>query len=633
MSDPLQSTPETVRVAFVITASIFGGAAVHVADLSATLAGLGHDVRVFLGPQERLTDRLSAAGVDHVVLEHMARPIRPIRDWRAYRELRRALAEYQPSLVSTHSSKAGVLGRLAARRLGIPVLFTAHGWAFAPGIPFAPRALAWLTEWALAPLADLIICVSEYDVELARRGRFRANIVHVANGVPEVPVDRLATPECEPPVVVMVARFDPQKDQQLLLHAFAEASRTATDARLRFIGDGPGREECLALANSLGLGERVRFDGFATDVTSPLASAHLFVLASRWEGLPRTILEAFRAGLPVIASDVGGVGELVDADVGSLVPPGDQTALAEALTRFIGDRALRAQAGAKARLRYEKRYRLSRLASETLAAYETVLDAHLRGSEPPTQARVQNPGSSLYRDSHATAERARAYSRTYEAGYYAVEWATFERQFLRQVLSEHAGPNSRFLDLACGTGRVLSEAEDLFPVTVGVDISAPMLAIAKERCTRSLLVCGASEELPLNQQFDVVVLLRFFLNAEPELRLATLRTLQKVVRPGGMVIVNTHAQPLSPLGLMHRLRERHGARRPTLSSKDLSTLLSTHGFVVAAVEHYGLMPRPGRFYPRSYSAVHRRSLGISVPSPLGFLCQSALVVARRSTAR
>src|SRR5205823_3556098 len=129
----------------------------------------------------------------------------------------------------------------------------------------------------------------------------------------------------------------------------------------------------------------VRFVGWSDTVHAELARAQIYVLSSHWEGLPRSILEAMRAGLPVVASDVGGVHELVEGEtIGTVVPRGDIGALAGALDRLIEDPALRVRLGDRARAAYEARYTFERLVDDTLQVYERMLGRHLK--RPPASA-------------------------------------------------------------------------------------------------------------------------------------------------------------------------------------------------------------------------------------------------------
>jgi glycosyltransferase involved in cell wall biosynthesis len=171
----------------------------------------------------------------------------------------------------------------------------------------------------------------------------------------------------------MVARLSYWKDQPTLLHALAGLQEL--DWQLELIGDGPLRGQLEELVQSLGLTSRVTFLGFRRDVPERLARAQAFLLVSKWEGFPRSILEAMRAGLPVVATEIGGVKEsVVDGTTGFVIPPGDTVRLRECLRELIACPELRIRMGEAGRRRYEERFTFDRLVARTTQVYETVLE-------------------------------------------------------------------------------------------------------------------------------------------------------------------------------------------------------------------------------------------------------------------
>lgn len=298
---------------------------------------------------------------------------------RACRQVKEWLARERPDLLHAHSSKAGLVGRIAARMAGIPSVFTAHGWAFTGGATTTRKLIAIPSEWLAARTGGDIICVSRYDRDLARRYAIApdARLHTVWNGIKDTEI-RAAPGSGTEPVVTMVARFAAQKDHATLLQAMALIGNLAW--RLRLVGDGPLLAEVKALASSLGLEDRVEFLGARSDVMALLAQSDVFVLASRFEGLPISILEAMRAGLPVIASNVGGVPELVDGETGVLVSPGDAVGLANALERLLGNRELLAAMGARGRKKYERDFKASVMIEKTLDIYRASLLRSRKGA-------------------------------------------------------------------------------------------------------------------------------------------------------------------------------------------------------------------------------------------------------------
>lgn len=366
-----------MKILYVVTRSDeIGGAQIHVRDLAEELRCRGHEVVVLAGGKGPLFNQLKTRGIPYHRIPTLVRPIRPFKEALALFQLIRLYRREKPDLVSLHSSKAGLLGRVAARITGTPALFTAHGWAFTEGIPKAKRYFYLALEKMAAPWAERLITVSRFDRELAlRRGVGNPEkVVAIHNGMPDVASEEfLARPEKEPVRLVMVARFSRQKDHLTLLEALSSVPESR-DWSLELIGSGPDRGQVVRRARELGLEAKVEFPGEVEDVASRLARSQVFVLASLWEGLPRSIIEAMRAGLPVVASDVGGVGELVsEGQNGYLVQPGDVEGLAEGLRCLLADPDLRARLGRASRQRYEEQFRFEEMADRTLEVYQSVL--------------------------------------------------------------------------------------------------------------------------------------------------------------------------------------------------------------------------------------------------------------------
>lgn len=364
-----------MRIVFIITRSDdIGGAQIHVRDLSRALRAAGHDAIVLAGMDGVLADELRARGVPYYPLRHLGREVGPLADARCLSELRQKLRELQPDLISTHSTKAGFLGRIAGKTLNIPTLFTAHGWGFTEGRPPLQAAGFWAVERATATWAARIITVCESDRAAALRARVASSdrLVTIHNAMPDVDNALRARPGRSPARLVMVARLSRWKDQPTVLQALAGLKDL--DWQLDLVGDGPLREQLEGLVHRLDLTSRVNFLGFRRDVPERIAEAQVFLLISKWEGFPRSILEAMRAGLPVIASDVGGVREsVVDGTTGFVIPRGDDARLREGLRRLITSSELRVRMGQAGRARYEEMFTFDRLVERTTQVYETVL--------------------------------------------------------------------------------------------------------------------------------------------------------------------------------------------------------------------------------------------------------------------
>ena len=227
----------------------------------------------------------------------------------------------------------------------------------------------------MSPLTTTTICVAHGERRAGLRARTcragRTVVIH--NGIALDRPRRPSRSAAGPVTLLSVGRLRAPKDFRTLLHAMAALDRGT--ARLRIAGDGPDRAELEHEIARLGLGSVVELLGTRDDVDELLAGADVFVLSSASEGLPMSVLEAMAAGLPVVASAVGGVPELVrDGETGALVPPGDSAALASALRTIVADPALRERLGEAGRRRAEQEFSLARFEREHLALYRT----HLR---------------------------------------------------------------------------------------------------------------------------------------------------------------------------------------------------------------------------------------------------------------
>jgi glycosyltransferase involved in cell wall biosynthesis len=286
-----------------------------------------------------------------LTVSRLHRPMRPVGDTLALVALVRLFLRERPTIVHTHSSKAGQLGRLAARIAGVPVVMhTVHGWSFHDGMRPALRAAAVLVERLTARLTSSLIVVADRDRRTGvqrRIGRpdqytlvrsaieladYRPRPDAAAGARQAIGLDAAA------PVVGTVTRFLPQKDPITLARAFAQVAERVPGSRLVVVGDGPMRARVEELLGGFGIRDRVTLLGARTDVAAILPAFDVFVSSSRWEGLPRVIVEAATAGLPVVATDVGGNSELlVHGESGMLVPAGDADALAAAVTAVLTD--------------------------------------------------------------------------------------------------------------------------------------------------------------------------------------------------------------------------------------------------------------------------------------------------------
>lgn len=360
-----------IKIALVITLSEHGGAQRHVLDLVQRLMSR-YEYLVVVGTPGWLVDQLSLLGVACAVVPTLGRDISGVRDLRAFCGLQDVLRQYRPQVLHLHSSKAGLIGRLVGFRLGIPVVYTVHGWGFKPGVPTARRFVVWAAEFLFSRLAKRIICVSLYDAQLAKVALpgVWERVTMIWNGIPDLHLKK-TNHYRERLRVLMVARFQEPKLQGLLIDSVAML-RDSCRVDLIFAGDGPLRHSVEARATAIG--SKATFLGSRDDVPALLADTDVCVLLSTYEGLPICIIEAMRAGVPVVASKVGGVPELVVDGVTGLLVSNVEASVAEALQRLNDDPDLRIRLGLAARSRYEHCFSVGNMADKVSEVYAGVIN-------------------------------------------------------------------------------------------------------------------------------------------------------------------------------------------------------------------------------------------------------------------
>jgi glycosyltransferase involved in cell wall biosynthesis len=367
-----------MRIVHVLTrGDVLGGAQTHVRELSLALRTLGHEVTVITGGRGIFTDQIQEAGIPWLEVRSLVRPLRPHLDLAALIQLCCALRELKPDLVCAHTAKAGSLGRAAARLNHIPSVFTPHGWSMLNRTSLDPNPLFRWTETIAARLGTRIINVCEFEREIAQRLRIcpatTLEVVH--NGIGETRLPRLRPIDDQPPVMVMVARLAAQKDHSTLLHALA--GLLDMDWRLLLVGTGELEARLLAQVEALTLGDRVRILAPETNVSRLLMEVQISVLSTHFEALPISILEAMRASLPVVATDVGGMRECVrHGETGLLARHGDVEGLRDALARAIGNPALRVALGSAGRRLWREQFTASTMAARTVEVYKRALAVH-----------------------------------------------------------------------------------------------------------------------------------------------------------------------------------------------------------------------------------------------------------------
>lgn len=363
-----------LNIVYIITRSdVLGGASVHLLDLAKGMTNQGHKVHILVGGTGAFTEELKKNHIDFSSLKHLKREISLTHDVLGFWEIKKYLKQLNPDVVHCHSSKAGLLGRLAAKSLNLPVVFTAHGWAFTDGVSPRKQKIYATLERFMTKFSDHIITVSEYDRQHGFKHKVGTPelVQTIHNGVPDI---KTSASEKSSYIVrlIMVARFEDPKDQYFLICALSKLPKYL-NWQIDFLGEGPNLEKCQELASKEQLDSKIIFHGQSFKVKEFLNEADIFVLISNYEGFPLTILEAMSTSLPIVASDVGGVNESVSSENGYLIPKGEIDCLVQALTELIVNTNLRQKLGNNSRYLYETQFSFNTMLQKTLDVYTLVL--------------------------------------------------------------------------------------------------------------------------------------------------------------------------------------------------------------------------------------------------------------------
>jgi glycosyltransferase involved in cell wall biosynthesis len=293
-------------------------------------------------------DRLKEAGV-RVEIIPMRYGVHPRADARDYARLVRLMRHEKYDVVHAHSSKAGVLGRLSAWRCGVPaIVYTPNAFAFLGARTGLHRRLYLAIEqWLGRRVTGALICVSRSEWTLARQHGIAPdsrlvmieNAIHASYFSPRVDLPAAKSElglDPKYPVIGYVGRLSRQKGIELLVQAGRHVVGRHHDVRFLVVGEGELEGEVRQMVSAHGLDGHVLMTGFRTDIPRVMEALDVFVLPSRYEGLPYTLMEAMAAGRAVVATDVGGNRDLIHhGKTGLLVPPSDADALADGLTGLL----------------------------------------------------------------------------------------------------------------------------------------------------------------------------------------------------------------------------------------------------------------------------------------------------------
>lgn len=381
-----------IKVIHPITRLIVGGAQQNTIDTCARLDKNRFDSKIITGPQTgpegSLLREAREKGVSVTVLPELVRQPSPVNDVAAFRKMCRIFTSETPLIVHTHSSKAGIIGRLAAKTAKVPViLHTVHGWGYHDHQQFFMKRFFYLLERFCEKFTDKLIVVSGLNSEKGLRDGIGSEdkymTIHSAfdlNPFMNVDYDTAHLKKAlginpEQPVVGTVGRLSPQKNPFDFVKTARLVKKAVPEAQFLFIGDGPLRRETEKLIAELNLADDVFLPGIRSDVPALLKCLDMFILTSLWEGLPRVIPQAMAAGIPVAANAVDGVAEVIDDGInGFLIPPGNIELMAQRVAAVLKNPALGRKLSQKGIETAVKRFSVDDMISAIEKLYEETVN-------------------------------------------------------------------------------------------------------------------------------------------------------------------------------------------------------------------------------------------------------------------
>lgn len=345
------------RVLIGITKSNWGGAQAYSVMVAKAAKEAGAHVSVMAGgatvrgsDSGKMFESLEELGIQTLLLSSIQRNYGFGSEWQALKELVRVIRQEKPDILHLNSSKMGALGAIAGRIAGAKrIIFTAHGWPYLEQRPLWWKALAWIGSWPIVVFSSKIITVSDYDLRTAPVLLLRDKLVHIDNGIEPFPLKSREEARAElahrnhdlakySQWLFMTAELHPNKGIAVAVRAIAELAPRHPDLALVICGEGQDRDFLTELALQLGVASRVFLLGFVENAREYLSAADIFLMPSRKEGMPLAVLEAGMASLPVIATKVGGIPDIIDdKKTGLFMPRSNTHVLAKAIAYLLND--------------------------------------------------------------------------------------------------------------------------------------------------------------------------------------------------------------------------------------------------------------------------------------------------------
>lgn len=376
------------RIIHIHTLPVISGSGLNTYLTMRGMDRTAYEVELACAPGGKLIDLIRGQGMKVRLFKNLVQPLHPLKDLLGLIDLTRFLRKKRYHIVHTHNSKAGFIGRLAAKWAGVPIIVhTVHGFAFHDREPAWRQILFRNLERLASRWCDKMVFISQPLIDWALRDRItrREKIQKIYSGIeidhfkPVPDGEKKALKVAwgiseEAPVVGMVSKLWEGKGHTTLIHAFEGLKQEIPEAVLVIVGEGYLRDQLSDLVDRLGLKGSVLFTGFQMDVRRIIATFDVAVLPSFFEGMGRVLLEAMAMGKPLVASSVGGIPDLVHhGKNGLLVTPGSVSELKSGLLTLIRNKALAKEMGKEGRKRISEEFSAGRMAQSIEKLYRELL--------------------------------------------------------------------------------------------------------------------------------------------------------------------------------------------------------------------------------------------------------------------
>ncbi len=367
------------KIFYIITKSNWGGAQRYVYDIATSLPNDKFDISVVVGGEGILIDKLLEANIRVISIKNLKRNISFWKDLKTLYELYHLFKKEHPDIIHVNSSKAGWLGGLAGRLARVPrIIFTAHGWAFNEKRPIWQRVILYLASIFPILFSNKTICVSNavlLDVQGAPGIHHKLQVILLGIKTPHYETcenaRRILAPDATKRIWIgMVAELHNTKRVEDAIVAIKELKEFYPDILLLVAGEGEHRVFLEKEIDRYGVSKHVKLLGFVTNVASYMKAFEVFLIPSRTEALGYVLLEAGHAGLPVVASRVGGIPEvIIDQKNGILITPEHPQQIITALSKLLDNRALGKDMGKSLARRIMHDFNFERMVADTIALY------------------------------------------------------------------------------------------------------------------------------------------------------------------------------------------------------------------------------------------------------------------------